>query len=294
MDPTHPELLEASELLDVAVRAARSGGEVLRRMFGSDDLQVEEKARNDFVTGADRESERVIVDILLQAFPSHSILAEESGVHAGGDDAEAGDDDVEVGGDDIEWMVDPLDGTSNFMRGVPYFCTSVACRRGVDTLAGVVLDPLRGDLFTAFAGGGARLNGRPMRVRRSAGLEGAFLATGFPFKAHPALESYLDVFREVFLEAQAIRRCGAAALDLAYTAAGIFDGFFEFRLAPWDLAAGCLLVEEAGGVASDLDGGSDYLSGGNVLAGAPDLHRDLLAIVSRHTCEERMDELVPR
>lgn len=267
--------------------AARGGGEVLRRMFGSDDLQAEEKARNDFVTRADRDSERVIVDILLKAFPSHSILAEESGVHARRDE-------VDAGGDDVEWVVDPLDGTSNFLRGVPYFCTSVACRRGGDTLAGVVLDPLRGDLFTAFAGGGAQRNGQPMRVRPSPGLEGAFLATGFPFKAHPALETYLEVFREVFLEAQAIRRCGAAALDLAYTAAGIFDGFFEFRLAPWDLAAGCLLVEEAGGVASDLDGGTDYLSGGNVLAGAPDLHRDLLAIIARHTGEDHMDELVPR
>lgn len=269
------------KLLEVAVAAAQAGAEVLRRTFGADDLRVEQKAVNDFVSRADRESESAIVDLILGAFPGHSILGEEGGVYAGG-------------GGDIEWVLDPLDGTSNFLRGLPYFCTSVACRCGPDTLVGVVLDPLRGDLFTAVAGEGSRRNGQPIRVRPSTGLKGAFLATGFPFKAHPALDTYLDVFRAVFLEAQAIRRCGAAALDLAYTAAGVFDGFFEFRLAPWDLAAGCLLVQEAGGVASDLDGGSDYLSSGNVLAGAPELHRDLLAVMARYAGEERMDELVPR
>ena len=269
------------KFLEVAVAAAQAGAGVLRRTFGSDDLRVEQKARNDFVTRADRESERAVVDVIQEAFPDHSILGEEGGVYG-------------AGGGEVEWILDPLDGTSNFLRGVPYFCTSVACRRGLDTLVGVVLDPLRDDLFTAVAGEGSRRNGQSIRVRPSAGLQGAFLATGFPFKAHPALDPYLDVFRDVFLEAQAIRRCGAAALDLAYTAAGIFDGFFEFRLAPWDLAAGCLLVQEAGGVATDLDGGADYLSGGNVLAGAPELHRDLLAILARHASEERMDELVPR
>ncbi len=267
-------------LLEVAVAAAQAGSEVLLRTFGSDDLQVEQKARNDFVSRADRESESAIVDLILEAFPSHSILGEEGGVYAGSSG-------------ELEWVLDPLDGTSNFLRGVPYFCISVACRRGPDTLVGVVLDPLRGDLFTAVAGEGSRRNGEAIHVRPAAGLKGAFLATGFPFKAHPALDAYLEVFREVFLEAQAIRRCGAAALDLAYTAAGIFDGFFEFRLAPWDLAAGCLLVQEAGGVATDLDGGSEYLSSGNVLAGAPGVHRDLLAVMARHAGEARMDELVP-
>ena len=270
------------ELLEVAVRAARRGGEELTRCFGASDLQVEEKARNDFVSSADRASEEAIIGEIRASFPSHRILAEESGGHDG------------EGGTELEWVLDPLDGTTNFLRCLPVFCVSVACRRRGEELIAVVLDPTRDDVFTATSGGGARRNGEPIRVASGARLDGAVLATGFPFKAHPALDVYLSLFRDLFLQARAIRRCGAAALDLAYTAAGVYDGFFEFRLAPWDLAAGCLLVREAGGVVSDLDGGDDYLASGNVLAAGPALHGDLRTVVKHHTSEAAMDALVPR
>ena len=269
---------DGQELLEVAVRAARRGGEVLRTLFGEADLGAEEKARNDFVSRADHESEAAVLDEITGAFPGHRVLAEESG---------EADADSEY-----TWIVDPLDGTTNYLRGVPYFCVSVACTRAGEAVAGVVLDPLRDDLFTAVRGGGARRGGRPLRLSREEGLAGAVLATGFPFKAHPALDVYLDLFRDAFRSARAIRRCGAAALDLAYTAAGVYDGFFEFRLSPWDLAAGCLLVEQAGGLVSDLDGGGRFLTTGSVVAGAAAVHHELLAVVQEHTSERSLEELL--
>jgi myo-inositol-1(or 4)-monophosphatase len=160
-------------------------------------------------------------------------------------------------------------------------------------LAGVVLDPLRDDLFSAMAGAGAWRNGVPLKTSAQPGLNGAFLATGYPFRAHGALDEYLAAFRDCFLEARAIRRCGAAALDLAYTAAGIYDGFFEFCLSAWDIAAGILLIREAGGVVTDLDGHEGFPEGGNIVAGTPGVQRELLAIVSRYADEERLRRLAP-
>jgi myo-inositol-1(or 4)-monophosphatase len=186
-----------------------------------------------------------------------------------------------------------LDGTTNFLQGLPVYCVSVACRRGDELLAGVVLDPQGDNLFAAAAGAGATWNGRPMRASPHPGLGGSFLATGFPFRAHGALDAYLAAFREVFLAAKAIRRCGAAALDLAYTAAGVYDGFFEFRLSPWDLGAGALLVREAGGRITDLDGGPRFLDAGNVVAGGPAVHPELLAVVRRHASEDELDRRSP-
>ena len=269
------------ELLAVAVTAAYAGGDVLLRLYGSADLGAEEKAKNDLVSRADRESEAAIVTRIQSVFPDHAFLAEEGGRKAGASGAEH------------EWIVDPLDGTTHFVRGVPVFCVSIACVQNGRPVVAVVLDPLRADLFTATRGGGAYRGTTRLRLRDRQGLDGAVLATGFPFKAHGALDAYLALFREIFLEARAIRRCGAAALDLAYTAAGVFDGFFEFRLAPWDVAAGALLIEEAGGVVTDLDGGSQWLHGGNVLAGPPGLHRRLLEIAAHHTSEAQLDRLVP-
>jgi myo-inositol-1(or 4)-monophosphatase len=269
------------ELLSVAVAAAYAGGSVLLRLYGSADLGAEEKAKNDLVSRADRESEAAIVGHLQRAFPRHSFLAEEGGRVAG------------ASGGELEWIVDPLDGTTNFLRGVPFFCVSIACVEAGRPVVGVVLDPLRGDLFTATRGGGAWRGATALSIRDRPGLDAAVLATGFPFKAHDALDAYLTLFREIFFEARAIRRCGAAALDLAYTAAGVFDGFFEFRLAPWDVAAGALLIEEAGGVVTDLDGGQRWLYGGNVLAGAPGVQRRLREIAGRHTSEAQLDRLVP-
>ncbi len=274
-------------LLETAREAALAGGRVLLRYFRDDGLVVDRKADNDFVTQADRESEEAVVEVIRRRHPGHRILAEEGGQRGAGTAAGA-----DAGGEP-EWLIDPLDGTTNFLQGLPVFCTSVACRRGPTVLAGVVLDPLREDLFAAARGEGATWNGRPMAVSDRSGMDGAFLATGYPFRAKAALDTYLAIFRDAFGHARSIRRCGAAALDLAHTAAGIYDGFFEFRLSPWDIGAGVLLVEEAGGRVSDLDGGGGYFRGGNVVAGAPGVQRELLALVARHAGEARIDELVP-
>jgi myo-inositol-1(or 4)-monophosphatase len=268
-------------LLDVAVAAARAGAEELLAAFRSETLDAEEKARNDFVTSADRASERAVLAVLRGAFPEHRVLTEEAG-RAGGADAAH------------EWLVDPLDGTANFLQGLPVWGVSIACRRAGQLVAGVVLEPLGGNLFEAERGGGARWNGVPMRVSRRPGLAGAFLATGFPFRAKAALDPYLAAFRDVFLLARGVRRCGAATLDLAYTAAGVFDAFFEFRLSPWDLAAGALLIAEAGGTVTDLDGGPTFLAGGNVVGGSPGVQEELRAVLRRHASEASLDALTPR
>lgn len=269
----------ASELLATARRAAQAGAEVLRRAFGASDLEVRTKGLNDFVTRADRESEEAIAEVILGRFPDHRLIGEEGGERGGGGE--------------IHWYVDPLDGTTNFLHGLPIFAVSVGCLRGGEPIAGVVLDPLGGHLFEAERGAGAFRNGERLRVSQHAGLAGAFLATGYPFRAHAALAAYLEIFRDALTQTRAIRRCGAAALDLAYTAAGVYDGFFEFRLSPWDVAAGALLIEEAGGRISDLEGGRGHLARGNVLAGNPSVHRDLMELVARHADESLLDRLVP-
>ncbi len=271
--------MDHSELLATAVAVSQAGAAILTRYFRDAGLEVTRKAENDFVTRADRESEAVIVAEILRRHPRHRILAEEGGA---------------LGGDgDCEWLIDPLDGTTNFLQGLPVFCVSVACRRGGEVLAAVVNDPQGGNLFAASAGGGATWNGRPMAASRAPGLAGAFLATGYPFRAHATLDLYLDIFRDVFLQARAIRRCGAAALDLAYTAAGVYDGFFEFRLSPWDIGAGVLLVREAGGRVTDLDGGERFFSTGDVVAGGAAVQPALLAAVRRRASESLLDRLSP-
>jgi myo-inositol-1(or 4)-monophosphatase len=269
------------ELLDAAVAASQAGARVLRSYFRSAGLEVARKGDNDFVTRADRESEAAVLGEIRRRFPGHRILAEEGGGAGSGGDSE------------YQWLVDPLDGTTNFMQGLPVWSVSVACRRGAELLAAVVEDPGGGNLFTASLGGGARWNDRPAAVSPAPGLDGAFLATGFPFRAHATLGLYLAAFSDVFLRAKAIRRCGSAALDLAYTAVGVYDGFFELRLAPWDIAAGVLLVREAGGVVTDLDGGEAFFAGGNVVAGGAAVQRELRAAVARHAGEAELDRLSP-
>ena len=276
---------ESTELFEqlraTGIRAAHSGAEVLRHYFRREGLEIEEKERHDFVTRADHESEARILEVIREAFPESTVLAEESGYRQGQ-------------GGELTWIVDPLDGTSNFLQGLPVFCISIGCLLEDDVVAGVVYDPLGDNLFTGVRGGGALWNDRPMKVSRRSGLEGAFLATGYPFRAREALELYLDVFRDTFLVARGIRRCGSAALDLAYTAAGVYDGFFEFRLSPWDIAAGMLLTREAGGLVSDLDGGGSSLESGNVIAGPATLQGELLDIVQRYVSEERLEIVHPR
>jgi len=268
------------ELLQTAMAAAKAGADVVGRYFRREGLAVDRKGVNDFVTQADRESETAVLAEIRRRFPDHLILAEEGGGAGEGDS-------------DHQWLIDPLDGTTNFMQGLPVYCVSVACRRGNELLAGVIHDPEGNNVFTATRGGGAFWNGRRMSVSNQDGLRSAFLATGYPFRALPTLDVYLAIFREVFQQAKAIRRCGSAALDLAYTAAGVYDGFFEFRLSPWDIGAGVLLIREAGGTVTDLDGGGRFFQGGNILAGGPSLHAALQAAVAKHASEAEIDRLNP-
>jgi myo-inositol-1(or 4)-monophosphatase len=232
--------------------------------------QVNEKARNDLVSAADLASEEAIMGAIRSRFPDHSILSEEAGHSTPTDSGPT-------------WIIDPLDGTTNFVHGIPQFAISIGVAVEGRIAFGVILDPCKNDLFSAARGHGARWNGAPCRVSERAGLSGALLATGFPFKAHRLLDPYLAIFRDVFLRCKAVRRPGAAALDLAYTACGLFDGFFEFQLSTWDIAAGSVLVEEAGGVITGMDGGLDYLESGNVVCGTAGVHRELLEVVALHS-----------
>lgn len=258
-------------LLGVAITAAHLGGEMVRERFGKLGAgEVEEKARNDWVSTADRAAEEAIATYLLAATPQFGILAEEGGA---------------VGATGARWVVDPLDGTANFVHGFPHFAVSVALVVEGDLAVGVIYDPMRDETFSAVRGGGAFRNGRRMTVSGRSSLNGSFITTGFPFRVASHIDTYLEVFREVFFRAAALRRPGAAALDLAHVAAGIFDGFFEFSLSPWDVAAGTLIVREAGGVVTDLEGGDDVLTRGNVVAATPAVHRELLEIMSGH-CRE--------
>ena len=267
-------------LLAAGEAAADAGAAILERYFRSDELEVRTKSKNDFVTQADHESEEAVVAELLRRFPDHRILAEEGSKNAGGSS-------------DYEWVIDPLDGTTNFLQGLPVWAVSIACRRGDELVAAVVLDPCCGNRFTATAGGGAFWNGKRMKVSDRPGLDGAFLATGYPFRARAALDLYLELFKGIFQHSRAIRRCGAAALDLAYVAAGVYDGFFELRLSTWDVAAGALLIREAGGAISDFEGGGRHMTSGNVLAGNPGVHRGLLEVTRTLVDEATVDRLVP-
>ena len=261
-------------LVEAAVAAARSGGEVLVANWRNlPHGSVEEKTKNDFVTHADRESEERIVAAIRERFPEDAFLGEEGGRRMGREGARV-------------WIIDPLDGTSNFVSGFPFWCVSIAAWEGEELVAAVVWDPLRDEMYTAERGSGAWRNGTRLAVSGRPGLEGAFIATGFPFRNRHKIDSYLALFKAVFVHARAIRRAGSAALDLAYVAAGVFDGFFEFRLAPWDIAAGALLIEEAGGGLTDFDGGKGYLERGNVVAGSPGVAKGLLE-VAKGIVEER-------
>ena len=258
--------MKTVERLEVAEAAARrAGAGLLKRWRSLPPGAVEEKAKNDFVSVADRESEAAIVETILGAFPEDGILGEEGSRRAGASG--------------IDWVIDPLDGTSNFISGFPFWCVSIGLRRGVDLLAGVVWDPLRGEMYAAEKGSGAFRNGERLSIPGRESAEGAFLATGFPFRAHEMIDDYLAIFRALFLKAKAIRRAGSAALDLANVAAGVFDGFFEFRLSPWDIAAGGLLIREAGGILRDFEGGERYFETGDIAAGAPGVVEDILRII---------------
>ena len=268
MDPTtrlddgsgSPALLE-----EAACEAALRGGEVLRRRFREGGLlRVESKGLHDFVTEVDREAESVVVGLLRERFPSHGILAEEGSAEAG------------TGA--LRWVVDPLDGTTNFIHGVATFAVSVAVESPDGVLAGAIHDPVHGETFHARRGGGARLDGRPIRCSATATLDDALVATGFPFRELRRLDGYLRTFEAFVRSTAGMRRAGSAALDLAHTACGRYDAFWEFGLSRWDIAAGCLIVAEAGGTVTDLAGGGDYLTSGDVVAAGAVLHPAVVAV----------------
>jgi myo-inositol-1(or 4)-monophosphatase len=262
---------DLASLRAVAVEAAWAGSRALEP-FVRDRvvLEVETKSANDFVTRADLASERAISEVIRSRFPKHRILGEEE---------EGGES---LGGEVPLWVVDPLDGTTNFIRGFPMYAVSVACTLEGRPVAGAVLDVARNELFEASRGGGCSCSGRALRVSGRAGLEGALIATGFPFRRRHRTEAFLASFRSVFSRVADVRRAGAAALDLASVAAGRLDGFWEEGLGPWDIAAGGLLVEEAGGVVSDFRGGGDHLRTGAVVAAGPGVHGPLRELIGRH------------
>lgn len=259
-------------LLNIAVGAARRAGEVIVRSLDRvGALVVSEKGRNDFVSEVDRAAEQVLIATIRKSYPSHGFLAEESGAAAG---------------DDYTWVIDPLDGTTNFLHGFPQFAVSVACRHRGRAEVGVVLDPLRGELFTAERGGGTQLDGRRLRVSQRPGLEGALVGTGFPYRDNRRLlKPYVAMLESVMNATAGVRRPGAASLDLAYVAAGRLDAFFEFGLSPWDTAAGNLLITEAGGRVGTMSGG-EYADGGDLLAGSPKVYAALAELLAPHLTEE--------
>jgi len=241
-------------MLNTAVKAARkAAGIISRASFDVDKLNIRKKRQNDFVSEVDEAAEEAIIRILRDAYPDHGILAEESGTS---DDAKS----------DYVWVIDPLDGTTNFLHGFPQYCVSIGLlHKGKPTQA-VIYDPNRNELFTATKGVGAYLNDRRIRVSRTDRLEDALMGTGFPFREVGHLDDYLRMFKNVTLATSGIRRPGAAALDLAWVACGRIDGFWEMGLSPWDMAAGALLVREAGGLIGDLDGNEGFLDSGRVVA----------------------------
>jgi myo-inositol-1(or 4)-monophosphatase len=247
--------------VNIAVRAARRAGDIIQRYIDrAPQLDVNAKSRNDFVSEVDRRCETAIIDVIRNAYPGHAILAEESGRHDGAD---------------YEWVIDPLDGTTNFLHGFPQFAVSIACKHKGELAHGVVYDPLKQELFAASRGGGAVLNDRKIRVSKQRTLEGALIGTGFPFRENANIDRYMSGLKALMQTTAGVRRAGAASLDLAYVACGRLDGFWEYGLKEWDTAAGALLILEAGGMVSEPDGGDQYLQSGNIVAAAPKLFPDL-------------------
>ncbi|MDY7548161.1 inositol monophosphatase family protein [Glaciimonas sp. Gout2] len=259
-------------MLNTAIKAARRGAAVISRAsFDLDLLQVEKKAHNDFVTEVDKNAEAAIIDILKNAYPDHAILAEESGAS----------DNLHDENENV-WIIDPIDGTTNFIHGFPQYCVSIALQHRGQITQAVIYDPTRNDLFTASKGAGAYLNEKRIRVSKRTRIADGLIGTGFPFRETegPVMDEYMKMFRVMTQNCAGLRRPGSAALDLAYVAAGRLDGFFEKGLKPWDIAAGTLLITESGGIVGNFVGDSDYLYKGDVLAGNPKIFAQLVSLLS--------------
>ncbi|HQT81938.1 MAG: inositol monophosphatase [Ferrovum sp. 37-45-19] len=254
-------------MLNTAIKAARRAGSIINRAaLDIDRLKIARKGPADYVTEIDKAAEEAIISVLQEAYPDHSFLGEESGA---------------LGQSEYQWIIDPIDGTTNFLHGFPMYAVSIALSvRGVIT-QGVIYDPLKNDLFTATRGAGAFLNERRLRVSAQTRMEDALIGSGFPYSSMDNQERYLRMLAVVMRESAGIRRPGSAALDLAYVAAGRYDGFWELGLKPWDMAAGVLLIQEAGGLVTDLEGEQRYLETGHVVAATPKIFSQLLSLVTK-------------
>ena len=269
-------------MLNVAIKAARAAGALINRAaLDVENVRVAQKQVNDFVTEVDQSSERIIIETLLGAYPQHGILAEESGSEYGNKDS------------DYIWIIDPLDGTTNFIHGFPVYCVSIALAYKGKIEHAVIYDPSRNDLFTATRGRGAFLNERRIRVSKRTQLKDSLISTGFPFRPGDSLRQYLQMFADVTERVAGVRRPGSAALDLAYVAAGFTDGFFESGLSIWDIAAGSLLVTEAGGLVGNYTGEADFLEQRECLAGSPRIYGQLVGILGKYSkfagVDDKMD-----
>ncbi|QYZ65354.1 MAG: inositol monophosphatase [Gammaproteobacteria bacterium (ex Lamellibrachia satsuma)] len=255
-------------MVTIAVRAARDAARVLMRNYNRlDTLNVTDKGMHDYVSEVDRVAEQAIIDVLRDKYPNHAILGEESGNHPG---------------DDYQWVIDPLDGTTNYLHGFPQFSISIALRHKGRLEVGVIYDPLNEEMFTTSRGSGVQLNDRRLRVSSRKSLDGALLGTGLPYRDFRFTENYLGMLKDLMADTAGIRRPGSAALDFAYVAAGRLDGFWELGLAEWDFAAGALMVREAGGLVTDISGGERHFETGNVIAGNIKVHNAILRRILPH------------
>ena len=256
------------EFLTTAVTAARISGDIILKNLGRlSTSDIQSKQTFDFVTKVDRWSEAVIMKTIREKFPHHLFLSEETL--------------QQKGNGDYRWIIDPLDGTTNFIHGFPVFSVSVALEYKKEIILGVVFDPLRDELFHATKGSGTYLNNTKVRVSDTKTFENSLIATGFPFRKKEMIDHYLDAFKHIFEKVSDIRRAGSAAIDLPYIAAGRVEGFFELNLSPWDIAAGSLLITEAGGSITDFEGGEQYLLTGNLVAGNKKIHAEILQIIKQ-------------
>jgi len=270
-----------SPLLNIAVKAARRAGRtILRHIDRPEQIAVAQKGRNDFVSDVDRMAEDDIVGQIQSRYPNHRIVAEERG----GELASA------PGNEEVEWIIDPLDGTTNYLHGHPHFAVSIAARHNGEVRHAVIFDPLRDEMYTASRGQGAQLNNRRIRATGQRRLEHCLLATGLHYRGAAQFDRWLRCFQALMPRVIDVRRCGSAALDLAYVACGRFDGYWQSGLAPWDIAAGCLLVREAGGLVADFQGMQNFLETGRVIAANSVIFNDLMVIIAAETGPDQRGE----
>lgn len=254
-------------ILNVAIIAAKEAGEfIINELENVGQLKIEEKGRNDYVSEIDKIAEQIIIKAIRKYYPDHNILAEESGKH--------------TTTSSFEWIIDPLDGTTNFLHQLPHFSISIAVKEKGKLMHGVIFDPSKNELFSASRGNGAKLNNYKIRVSGQKKLQNSLLATGFPYHDFDYVDAYLSSFKEFMLQTSGLRRAGSAALDLAYVACGRVDGFWEFNLKPWDIAAGALIVTEAGGIVTDFTGDDNFLKSGNIIAANPKMLQNMAKVIS--------------